>query len=292
MRLEVEQAFRALREDRPGALERALSLLQDTVFSFSMKVCGHRQDAEDTMQETLLRAAPQLSRISSPQGLAVWLYKVARSRCLMSRRKSKFAPRAHLSLDELLPDRRELESLAGGGHPTPEAALLRGEAAEKLRVAVQKLPPAYRLILVLHDMEELSSAEIARISGLREPTVRVRLHRARVFLRNELARTTTRPARRTPRPATPAARPRRCRQLFAALSDYLDDALDETMCDALEKHLTGCQPCEAFLASLEQTVEQCRQYQPGHPDRKRAAQVRRQLLEKYRLALQSAKRAT
>jgi hypothetical protein len=64
------------------------------------------------------------------------------------------------------------------------------------------------------------------------------------------------------------------------------------MCDALEEHLSGCQPCEAFLASLEQAVEQCRQYQPGHPDRKRAAKVRRQLLEKYRLALQSAKRAT
>ena len=185
-----------------------------------------------------------------------------------------------------------MESLAAGDHPSPEVFLLRGETAEKLKAAVQKLPPAYRLILVLHDMEELSSAEVARITGLREPTVRVRLHRARIFLRNELAGATRRHARRAPRPAVPAARPRRCRQLFAALSDYLDDALDDAMCDALEKHLAGCQPCEAFLASLEQTVAQCRQLQPGHPDRKRAAKLRRQLLQKYRLALQSAKRGT
>ena len=290
MRPEVEQAFRALREDRPGALERALSLLQQTIFSFSMKVCGHRQDAEDTMQETLLRAVPQLDKISSPQGLAVWLYKVAHSRCLMSRRKSKFAPKVHLSLEDLLPDRRELESLAAGDHPSPEAAVLETEAAGKLKSAVQKLPPAYRLILVLHDMEELSSAEVARIVGLREPTVRVRLHRARVFLRNELTGAAKKPARRVPRLAAPAARPRRCRQLFAALSEYLDDTLDESMCDALEKHLDGCRPCEAFLSSLERTVEQCRQYQPGHPERKLAAQVRQKVLRKYRQALQSTNR--
>jgi len=291
MRAEVEQAYRALQQKQPGALERALALLQDTVFSFSMKVCGHRQDAEDTMQETLLRAVPQLDKISSPQGLAVWLYKVARSRCLMSRRKSKFAPKVNLSLEDLLPDRRELESLAAGDHPTPEASVLRGEAAARLKAAVQKLPPAYRLILVLHDMEELSSAEIARITGVREPTVRVRLHRARVFLRNELAGAGKRRVRRAPVPAVPAARPRRCRQLFAALSDYLDDALDESMCDALEKHLDGCQPCEAFLASLEQTVAQCRQFQPGHPDRKLAAKVRQELLQKCRQALQAAEQS-
>jgi RNA polymerase sigma-70 factor (ECF subfamily) len=288
MRPEVEQAFHALQQKQPASLERALALLQDTVFSFSMKVCGHRQDAEDTMQETLLRALPQLDKISSPQGLAVWLYKVARSRCLMSRRKSKFAPKVNLSLEDLLPDRQELESLAGGDHPTPEAALLRGEAAARLQAAVQKLPPAYRLILVLHDMEELSSAEIARISGLREPTVRVRLHRARVFLRKELAGAGKRRAPRAPAP--PAPRSRRCRQLFAALSDYLDDALDEAMCDALEQHLEGCQPCEAFLTSLEHTVDQCRHFRPGHPDRKLAAQVRQELLEKYRQALLSANR--
>ncbi|HYX67728.1 MAG TPA: sigma-70 family RNA polymerase sigma factor [Terriglobales bacterium] len=287
MRPQVEEAFRALRDQRPGALERALSLLEDTVFSFSMKVCGHRQDAEDTMQETLLRALPQLDKISSPQGLAVWLYKVARSRCLMSRRKSKFAPRHELSLEGLMPDRRTLESLASPGS-TPEGSVLSRESSARLKQAIHRLPPAYRLVLVLHDMEELSTGEVARIVGLREPTVRVRLHRARIFLRNELAGAGKRRARRAPAPAVPASR--RCRQLFAALSDYLDDALDETMCDALEKHLDGCHPCEAFLTSLEQTVEQCRQFQPGHPARKLTAQARRELLDKYRSALQSANR--
>src|ERR1700746_3745773 len=126
-----------------------------------MKVCGQRQDAEDTMQEVLLKSVPSLSKFDSPRALVVWLYKVAKTRCLMSRRKSKFAPKEALSLEELMPDRRGLEKLAGSAKGTPETALMDRENAKRLREAVQKLPPEYRLILVLHDMEELSDADIA-----------------------------------------------------------------------------------------------------------------------------------
>ena len=54
-------------------MEQALALLQNTVFSFSMKVCGQRQDAEDTMQEVLLRSVPYLPKFESPKALIVWL---------------------------------------------------------------------------------------------------------------------------------------------------------------------------------------------------------------------------
>src|ERR1700730_10692073 len=71
------------------SLEEALALLQKTIFSFSMKVCGQRQDAEDTMQEVLLKSVPNLPRFDNAKALMVWLYKVAKNRCLMSRRKEQ-----------------------------------------------------------------------------------------------------------------------------------------------------------------------------------------------------------
>ncbi len=252
MRPELEQAVAALQTGTADAMDRALALLQQTVFSFSMKVCGHREDAEDTAQETLLRTAPQLPQFTSPQALAVWLYKVARSRCLMSRRRSKFAPREHLSLDELLPDRTELEALVSAPHAGPEQQVLRSENSEEVRRAILRIPADYRQILVLHDMEELSTEEVARITGLREGTVRVRLHRARAFLRNELAGT---PRKR--RKANGGARS--CKSLFARLSDYLDHELDPETCAKLEAHLDGCAPCKVYLASLEETVRRCKQ---------------------------------
>jgi len=284
MRPEISQAVELLQRNDPASLERALALLQETVFSFSMKVCGQREDAEDTMQEVLLKSVPYLPRFSSPQALRVWLYKVAKNRCLMSRRKSKFAPQRELALDELMPDRQQLESLAGGGNSeSPETSALRGERAQWLRDATLRLPPAYRLVLVLHDMEELSDQEIAKITGLRPGTVRVRLHRARLYLRNELARRGAFHAGSghvKPRLAA-EEKPHRCRELFAALSDYLDEKLDDSMCEKMEAHMGDCRPCQAFLATLEQTIAECRKTPSACPDRRKAETIRRALLSQF-----------
>jgi RNA polymerase sigma-70 factor (ECF subfamily) len=289
MRPEIEQAVQLIQRKDPKSLDEALELLQNTVFSFSMKVCGQRQDAEDTMQEVLLKSVPSLSKFDNPRALMVWLYKVAKTRCLMSRRKSKFAPREALSLDELMPDRRELEKLSGGTESTPETAFARREEAKRLRDAVQKLPPDYRLILVLHDMEELSDADIAEITGLRAGTIRVRLHRARLFVRKELDRQNIPgvPRQAAKNVASTQAQPRdrRCKEMFAELSNYLDDALDDSLCDELEKHMNGCDPCQAFIASLEKSIEQCRIATNEAPDARVAAKLRRELLAEYQDAL-------
>ncbi len=287
MRPEIERAVQLIQSKDPKSLEEALALLQNTVFSFSMKVCGQRQDAEDTMQEVLLKSVPNLPKFDSPKALMVWLYKVAKTRCLMSRRKSKFAPREALSLDELMPDRRELETLSGSPDSTPEGAFARREDAKHLRQAVQKLPPEYRLILVLHDMEELSDADIAEITGLRTGTIRVRLHRARLFVRKELAKQDIggihRQALKHPVAIPGQAQPgeRRCKEMFAELSSYLDDELDDSLCEELEKHMDGCEPCKTFLTSLEKSVQQCRTSPNETPDPRVAARLRQATLSEY-----------
>ena len=205
----------------------------------------------------------------------------------MSRRRSKFASKEDLSLEELMPDRLELQKLSGSPDGTPETSFLRRENAKCLREAVQKLPAGYRLVLVLHDMEELSDADVAEVTGLRLGTIRVRLHRARLFVRKELAkldrhrirRETAKPAEEIPLSKQP--RQRRCKDMFAELSDYLDDELDESLCGELEKHMEGCEPCKAFLSSLERSVQQCRTAPSEAPDPRIAARLRRELMAEY-----------
>ena len=287
MRPEIDQVVRLIQRKDSKSLEEALDLLQKTVFSFSMKVCGQRQDAEDTMQEVLLKSVPNLPKFDNPKALMVWLYKVAKNRCLMSRRKSKFAPKEDLSLEELMPDRRELQKLSGNPDGTPETSLFRRENAKRLREAVQRLPPEYRLILVLHDMEELSDGDVAEITGLRLGTIRVRLHRARLFVRKELAkqdqprmlRQTAKPSEKTHLSSQPGQR--RCKEMFAELSKYLDDELDDSLCEELEKHMDGCEPCKAFLSSLEKSIQQCRTAPNEAPDPRVAARFRRELMAEY-----------
>ena len=93
MSARLEQALQLVRDNRPESIDRALSLLQNAVYSFSMKVCGHPEDAEDTMQEVLLKSIPHLPKFENSRALRVWLYKVARNRCISNRRGYKNSPR-------------------------------------------------------------------------------------------------------------------------------------------------------------------------------------------------------
>jgi RNA polymerase sigma-70 factor (ECF subfamily) len=256
-----------------------------------MRVCGHREDAEDTMQEVLVKSVPYLPKFESPKALVVWLYKVAKNRCLMSRRRSKFAPKQEMSLEELMPDRKELERLSANGSVNPEMFSIRSEEAARLREAIQRLPSQYRVVLVLRDMEGLTDEEVAEITGLRSGTVRVRLHRARLFVRKELMN--TRKLRLSGKiqavtsraTATEKSRPSQCKAMFAELSNYLDEQLDDSLCEELEKHLDGCGPCKVFLASLEATINDCRRLPNQAPDRATASKLRKELLQQYESAL-------
>ena len=234
MRSDIDQAILLLKSGRDDALAKAVALLQQSVFSFSMRVCGQRQDAEDTMQEVLVKSLPYLAKFESSKALAVWLYKVAKNRCLMSRRKSKFAPNVELSLEELMPDRDDLERLDGRARVSPEVAAIRGEQGRRLREAIRSLPPPYRIVIVLRDMEGLTDEEVAEITGLRQGTIRVRLHRARLFVRKELAKLNESTKNSVARPAhrnvEAPSRTRRCKKIFAELSDYLDGQLDDFSC--------------------------------------------------------------
>ena len=73
--------------------------------------------------------------------------------------------------------------------------------------------------------------------------------------------------------------------MFAELSNYLDEQLDDSLCEELEKHLEGCDPCQAFLAGLEATILECRQMPSQVPHRAKAAKLRKEVMARYEKAL-------
>ena len=163
MRPELIRATHLLHLNTPEAVEEAIGLLQNTVYSFSMKVCGHPEDAEDNMQEVLFRSLHHLAKIQTPQQLAVWLYTVTRNRCWRMRRKPAHAPAKMLSLDELMPSSQELGLLLQSSGNGPESDLLQAEQHRLLHRAILRIPAPLRIVLVLHDMEELVTAQVAQI---------------------------------------------------------------------------------------------------------------------------------
>lgn len=190
METDLIASLNEIKAGKPEAFERFFALVEKRIFAFGMKVCGHVEDAKDTMQETLLGAFKALPNLDfkDSKALNVWLYKVAKNSCLMMRRKSTHQPEQELSLDQFMPGSRD------EGAPIeipdwsnlPEDALLKGELREIVRQATLALPTQYRMVLVLRDMEQLSTKEVAEALEISEQNVKIRLHRARLFLRQEL----------------------------------------------------------------------------------------------------------
>src|SRR5208283_93155 len=134
---QIEQAIEILKSGNHQDAERALATLQGVVYGFGMKVCGRHEDAQDTAQETLIRLARQLREFPDARALSVWLYKVAKTQCLMSRRKSKFAPAEMLSLDALMPKDSVLSSAGTKARQiTPEEVVLNQELRGRLEEAI------------------------------------------------------------------------------------------------------------------------------------------------------------
>ncbi len=160
---------------------------EQKLYNFSLRMCRDPSDAEDMIQDTLLNVFRYLKDFRYETKFKNWLYKVAASTCIKKRRKSKFAPEKELSLDEFRPnDESEKPDHVPDWALMPLDKLLNQELSSTVNQAILSLPKKYRLVIVLRDIEGFSTAETAQILSLSPSNVKVRLHRARLYLRDKL----------------------------------------------------------------------------------------------------------
>lgn len=176
-----------IKADDPGAFDAFVERYGDRIYRFGRRMCGDRDDALDVLQDTLFTAYRALKNVEHPEALRTWVYRVAANACLMMRRKGKYAPEREISLDELMPSpeagpRVEIPDTSN----LPDEAAERAEIVDRVRRAIGDLPPSYRIVLVMRDMEQLSTQEVADALGLNESAVKMRLHRARLMVRKLL----------------------------------------------------------------------------------------------------------
>ncbi len=185
-----DKDFELIRAINSGQFDRFPDLVkryEQKLYNFSLRMCRDAADAEDTVQETFLNVFRYLKDFRYETKFKNWLYRVAASTCIKKRRKSKFAPQRELSLDEFLPrDETEVPDQVPRWALMPLDKLLCDELADKINAAIFTLPEKYRLVIVLRDIEGFSTAETAQILNLSDANVKVRLHRARLFLRDKL----------------------------------------------------------------------------------------------------------
>jgi RNA polymerase sigma-70 factor (ECF subfamily) len=188
--IELDAETAVLEQARRGDTDALTGLLrryEGKIFRLALHITQNREDAEDVLQETFLKAFEHLDQFQGNSKFYTWIVRIAVNQALMKLRKRK-SDRA-VSLDEQLDTGEDTVAREiAAWDENPEQRYSREELNQILTSAVDDLTPIYRAVFVLRDIEELSTEETAEALNLSVPAVKSRLLRARLQLRDKLTR--------------------------------------------------------------------------------------------------------
>ncbi|MDB5085088.1 MAG: polymerase sigma factor SigW [Bacilli bacterium] len=166
------------------AFAELVELYKNRLFNLAHRMLGNKQDAEDVLQDTFLRAYANLASYNDHHKFSTWIYRIATNACIDRLRKRK----ADVSLDAEQEDAEgtDLYSRIASLGLTPEEEALHSETASELEQAIERLPASYRSVILLKYVHDLSLQEIADILQLPVSTIKTRIHRGREALRASL----------------------------------------------------------------------------------------------------------
>lgn len=164
---------------RSAAFGELVAKYQDRVYNTLVHVTGSCEDARDVAQEAFVQAFVKLESFERASSFYTWLYRIALNLAISLRRRKS----PSVSMDELR-QQTGLEPVADDDHPAEP--LYRSERARQVHAALAELSEEFRTVIVLREMEDYSYEEIAAMLEVPVGTVRSRLHRARMLLREQL----------------------------------------------------------------------------------------------------------
>src|SRR5207249_5091043 len=182
------QLVEALRRGEPAATEHLVATYGDRAYRLASGIAGSAQDAEEVVQDAFWTVVRKIGTCRGESAFGSWFYRIVANAAYQKVRGQQ-RRRGDLSLDDVLPFFDEQ-----GRHVAPmtdwsagvEDPAVQTELRVALTSAIDELPPDYRTVLLLRDVEGLSHLQIAEALNVSVPTVKSRVHRARLFLRKRL----------------------------------------------------------------------------------------------------------
>ena len=179
-----QELVQAAQQGDQGAFSQLVEQNQGKIYSLCYRMTGNSEDAADLTQEAFLNAWRGLSKFGGQSSFSTWLYRLASNACIDFLRREKRRSALSMTLEDGededhqadLPDERW----------SPERELERKESRQALQAGLATLSPEHREVLLLRETEGLSYQEIARCLGLEDGTVKSRIARARLALKDYL----------------------------------------------------------------------------------------------------------
>lgn len=176
-----QELVRRAQNDDERAFGELVNRYESKVYSLSLRMLRNPEDAEDVLQDTFLRAYRGLKSFQGNSTFSTWIYRIAANSALMRLRKKQLPT---VSIEDA--DERDAPLNIVDWKPGPAEQLLTEETRVAMEQAIEALPPEFRQVFILRDVEELSNAEVAEVLDLSVAAVKSRLHRARLKVRNRL----------------------------------------------------------------------------------------------------------
>ena len=180
-----EILFKKAQNGDVEAFETLIRGYEKLIYNAAYRMLGDAGDAEDASQEVILKVYRNLSACKASTAFKSWLFRIINNTCIDELRKKK--GKSTLSLDVRLDDSdSRMEDFVLKDETTPESEFLRKDLSKNIQKAIDKLPPDYKAIIVMRDINELSYDEITEALGINIGTVKSRIARGRKRLRDEL----------------------------------------------------------------------------------------------------------
>jgi RNA polymerase sigma-70 factor, ECF subfamily len=156
------------------------------VYNLALRIVRNKEEAEDVLQDTFLTVVAKLDTFDGRSSFFTWLYRIATNSALMLLRKKKIR-RANFMDNDFDPEHSEIHNTIDWSQD-PAVDVTNKEIHEKISEALETIKEKYKTVFVLRDIEELSTRETSEILNISEENVKVRLLRARQYLREYLSK--------------------------------------------------------------------------------------------------------
>ncbi len=227
-------------------IEEIFREYKSRIYRLGLSITRNTADAQDILQNTLIKVANSLKGFRGDSTLSTWIYKIAYNEALMLLRKR--GRNARLSSYLFHQAKKIPSGLFINWPKAPDEILLDSELKNRLDSAIKHMPIQYRMPLFLHHIEDMPVKETAEILGLKLNSLKTRLHRAYLILRKEMSEYMK---DREPEETEKVAK---CSILAKFVYDYERGVLGEKKRLSFDSHLSGCQSCRQFLDGYRKAI--------------------------------------